>query len=112
MVTYHPGLPNIGGILKELHPLLSISNRCRQAIQDLSMMAFCRPKSLKEYLVLAKLRPLDQEIEGTRGTHKCASRRCDLCNYLIEGDRFSSHTTGTSYTINRGLDCNSRKLFV
>ena len=31
VVTYHPGLPNIGGILRELHPLLSLSNRCKQA---------------------------------------------------------------------------------
>ena len=29
VVTYHSGLPNIGGILKELHPLLSLSNRCK-----------------------------------------------------------------------------------
>ena len=73
-------------------------------------MAFRRPKSLRDYLVRAKLRPLDRETEGTRGTHKCASSRCDVCNYLIVGDRFSSHATGTSYTINRSLDCNSRNI--
>ena len=110
VVTYHPGLPNIGGILKELHPLLSLSNRCKQAIHDLPMMVIRRPKSLKDYLVHAKLRPLDQDFLGTRGTHKCGSRRCDVCNYLIVGDRFSSLTTGTSYTINRGFDCNSRNV--
>lgn len=110
VVTYHPGLPNIGGILRELHPLLHISNRCKQAIQDLPMMAFRRPKSLRDYLLRAKLRSLDREIEVTRGTHKCASSRCDVCNYLVVGDRFSSHATGTSYTINRSLDCNSRNI--
>ena len=110
VVTYHPGLPNIGGILKELHPLLSLSNRCKQAIHDLPMMAFRRPKSLKDYLVHAKLRPLDQDFLVTRGTHKCGSSRCDVCNYLIVGDRFSSLTTDTSYTINRGFDCNSRNV--
>ena len=107
---YHSGLPSIGGMLKELHPLLHLSNTCKQAIQDLPMMAFRRPKSLKDYLVHAKLRPLDQNTEGTRGTHKCASSRCDICNYLIVGDRFSSHGTGTSYTRNRSLDCNSRNI--
>ena len=30
--------------------------------------------------------------------------------YLIVGDRFSSHSTGTSYAINRSLDCNSRNI--
>ena len=54
VVTYHPGLPNIGGILKELHPLLSLSNRCKQAIHDLPMLAFRRPKSLKDCLVRAE----------------------------------------------------------
>ena len=61
-------------------------------------------------LVHAKLRPLDQDFLVTRGTHKCGSSRCDVCNYLIVRDRFSSLTTGTSYTINRGLDCNSRNV--
>ena len=86
VVTYHPGLPNIRGILKELHPLLHFSNRSKQAIQDLPMIAFCRPKSLNGYLVRAKLPLIDQDTEGTRETHKCASSRCDVCNYLIVGD--------------------------
>ena len=77
VVTYHLGLPNIGGILRKLHPLLYISSRCKQAIQDLPVMAFRHPKSLGDYLVCTKLRPLDREIEDTRGTHnKCASSRC------------------------------------
>ena len=97
VVTYHPGLPNIGGILRELHPFLHYSERCN-------------PKSLQDYLVHAKLRPLDQNPSGNRGTHKCTSNRCDVCNYLAVGDRFSSHVTGTSYTVNYRLDCNSRNV--
>ena len=64
VVTYHPGLPNIGGILRELHPFLHYSERCKQAIKDVPMMAFRRPKSLQYYLVRAKLRPLDQNPTG------------------------------------------------
>ena len=86
VVTYHPGLPNIGGIYKELQPLLSLSNRCKQAIHDLPTMAFRCPNSLKDYLVRTKLRPLDQDFLGTRRTHKCASSRYDDCNYLIVGE--------------------------
>ena len=73
-------------------------------------MAFHRPKSLQDYLVRAKLRPLDQNPGGNRGTHKCTSNRCDVCNYLAVGDSFSSHVTGTSYTVNHRLDCNSRNV--
>ena len=83
MVTYHPGLPNIEGILRE-----------STAIKDVPMMAFRRPKSLQDYLVRAKLRPLVQNPGGNRGTHKCTSDRCDVCNYLAVGDSFSSHCYG------------------
>ena len=71
-------------------------------------MAFRCPKSLQDYLVRAKLRPLDQTPRGNRGTHKCTNNRCDVCNYLVVGDIFSSHVTGASYTVNHRLDCNSR----
>ena len=45
---------------------------------------------------------------GSRATHNCASKRCDVCYYLIVGDSFSTHVTSTSYTINHSLDSNSR----
>ena len=61
-------------------------------------------------MVRAKLRPLVQHPGGNRGTHKCTSNRCDVCNYLAVGDSFSSHVTGTSYTVNHRLDCNSRNV--
>ena len=59
------------------------------------MMAFRHSKSLQDYLVRAKLRPLDQNASGNQGTHKCTSNRCDVCNYLAVGDSFSCHVTGT-----------------
>ena len=74
------------------------------------MVTFRRPENLRDYLVRAKLRPLDQNTNGNRGTHKCTSNRCDVCNYLIVGDIFSSHVTGTNYNINHRLDCNSRNV--
>ena len=73
-------------------------------------MAFRRPKSLQDYLVRVKLRPLNQNPSGNQGTHKCTSNRCDVCNYLAVGDSVSSHVTGTGYTVNYWLDCNSRNV--
>lgn len=111
VVTYHPSLPNIGAMLKELQPLLHCSEKCRKAVKEMPMVAFRRPKSLRDYLVHAKLRSTRaEETPGNRGTHKCSSNRCDVCNYLVEGDRFSSNVTGASYTINHQLDCNARNV--
>ena len=97
-------LPNIGGFSKELHPLLQLSDGCNQAVPKVPMMAFRRPKRLQDYLVRAKLRPLNNTNRGNKGTVHGKSRRCDVCNYVIPSSSFTSHTTKTSYTINHQLD--------
>ena len=61
VVTYHPGLPNIGGILRELQPILHCSERRRNAITETPMMAFRRPKNLGDYLVHVKLKPSQKD---------------------------------------------------
>lgn len=57
VVTYHPGLPNNGGMLRDLQPHLLCSDRCRKAIKEIPMMTFQKPKNLGDYLVHAKLKP-------------------------------------------------------
>ena len=89
VVTYHPGLPNIGGILRDLHPILESSDRCKQAINEVPMMAFRRPKSLADYLVRARVNKSPEE-GLQRGTWKCGSGRCEVCNYMDEKDCFVS----------------------
>ncbi|KAJ8037537.1 hypothetical protein HOLleu_18374 [Holothuria leucospilota] len=106
VVTYHPGLPNIGAILKELQPLLHCSDKCRKAVKDIPMMAFRRPKNLANYLVHAKLKPANAE-NTPLGTVKCGDRRCLVCEFLKTGDSFTSKGTNKSYTINFELNCNS-----
>ena len=46
-VTYHPGLPNIGRFLRDLQPVLHSSNRCKNAIKEVPMVAFRKPKSFR-----------------------------------------------------------------
>lgn len=51
VVTFHQALPNIGEILHRLHPVLNSSRRCQSAITQVPIVAFRRPKSLKDILV-------------------------------------------------------------
>ena len=46
VVTYHPRLPDISKILRELHPILESSDRCKNAIKNVPFVAFRKPKSL------------------------------------------------------------------
>ena len=106
VVTYHPRLPDISKILRELHPILESSDRCKNAIKDVPFVAFRKPKSLGDYLVRAKVesrKPRDLVL----GTVECSSRRCEVCKYMDGNSRFKSSHDDKSYSINYNLNCNS-----
>ena len=106
VVTYHPRLPDISRILRELHPILESSERCKNAINSVLFVAFRKPKSLGDYLVRAKV-----DSRGPKqlllGTVKCASRRCEVCMYMDENSHFKSSQDNRVYSINYNLNCNS-----
>ena len=98
--TFHPALPNIAKILHRLQPVLQSSRRCQGAIGQVPMVAFRRPKSLKDILVHSDLKRqiLDKG---------CGDRRCRVCDFLVEGTGFKSRVTGRNFVINFKLNCNS-----
>ena len=106
VVTYHPRLPHISKILRDLHPILESSDRCKNAIKSVPFVAFRKPKSLGDYLVCAKV-----DSHGPRdlvlGTVKCSSRRCEVCKYMDENSHFKSSQDDRRYSINYNLNCNS-----
>ena len=103
---YHPNLPNIGAILRELQPLLHCSDKCKKAVKEVLMVAFRRPKSLGDYLVHTKLKSSDSG-DKPKGTVKCGDRHCHVCEHLKIGESFTSKITGKRYSINFELNCNS-----
>ena len=93
-----PGLPNIGGILRDLHPMLQLSEKCGKAIREIPMLAFRKPKSLKDYLVRAKVQKQRIKAEGSRS---CGSSVCQTCkdeSFLKFGNKFTSNVTGKRTT--------------
>ena len=104
-VTYHPGLPNTGGVLRNLHPVLQLSRRCKEAIPEVPMVAFKKPKSLAQYLVRARF--TEAPKEKAKGTSKCSSKNCQICDYLYLGDSFCNNRNGKEFKIYYNLDCNS-----
>ena len=107
-VTYHPGLPNIVGMLRKLNSVLHSSQRFRDAITEGLMVAFRRLKCLSDYFVRAKFRS-DAKEEIT-GTSRCGSDRCQICNSLCVGKTFRRKTNGKEFRINYNLNCNSENV--
>ena len=95
--TKHPGSvcgdlpswsPHIGGLLQKLHPVFHSSMRCKEAIPQVPMVAYRKPKSLAQYLVRARFtNTLKERIDGTL---KCTSKNCQICKFLCLGNTFCS----------------------
>ena len=48
------------------------------------MVAYRRPKNLKDVLVGAKLKGEDSDLKD-KGMKKCGKSRCQICKYVDEG---------------------------
>ena len=106
VVTYYPRLPDSSKLLRELHPILESSERCKNAIKSVPFVAFRKPKSLRDYLVRAKVDSRSPR-NSLLGTVKCSTRRCEVCNYVDENSYFKSSQDDRRYSINYNLNCNS-----
>ena len=106
VVTYHPWLPDISKILRDLHPILESLKRCKNAINSVPFAAFRKPKSLGDFLVRTKV---DNRVSKNLllGNVKCSSRRCEVCKYMDESSHFKSSQDDRRYSINYNLNCNS-----
>ena len=106
MVTYHLCLPNIGELLYWFQSVLKSSRWCNKAISEVQMVAYREPKCLRDYLVREELKPDSHIITGC--FNSCKGSNCKVCNFLIEGDTFTSYMTKREYKINIRFNRNSK----
>ena len=107
VLDYHPAMANAGRILYKHFPVVTSSDRLRKAIPP-PLVAFRRPKNLKDMLVHSRMR--NKTPGEVRGNFNCRDSRCQLCPNLILGDKFTSTTTGRVFTINQTFDCNAKNV--
>ena len=59
-ITYYPVYRNVRSIMEELHILLTSNEEHKKVFPDVAVVGFRNSKSLKDYLVRAKLPKLDE----------------------------------------------------
>ena len=75
---------------------------------SLPVVGFKRGKSLKDFLVQAKLPQIKAE-EGC--SEKCDGKRFGVCNYISETSDFKDSHGGKTYNIQSNkLNCNSKNV--
>ena len=104
VTTYHPDGPNIKSIIDKHWTIIESSERLQHIFREKPLLAYRRPKNLKDHLVRAKVKTSRGEIPGC---YKCSGRLCNLCNMLKEGETFASRKSGISFNIHRRFDCRS-----
>ena len=97
VVTYHPNLPNFSAITGKFLPLLQISPRLKRIFPEKPIIAYRRPKNLRDLLVRAQLKP--QEFLPILGSSPCESRRCLTCQHIRTGITIHSNCTGKTFNV-------------
>ena len=104
VVTYHPILPTFKSITKRHLSTLHTSERLREAFSLPPLIAFRRPKNLRDFLVRATLTAKTHESPGNR---PCEAARCKTCPILMTTDEFTSHKTGQVFKMKFAASCKS-----
>ena len=69
VVTYHPALNELRGIVKKLHTILEVSEEHRMTFKEQPLVVFKQAPNLKDNLVRAKFPRF--RTEGIRGCFRC-----------------------------------------
>ena len=93
LVTYHPLLNSLYGIIRKNLHLLNMDQRVKQVFSSQRIVFFRSTHKSSSYLVRAKLYPLERRM----GSCKCRCNRCQVCRSITETDMFICNNDQRSY---------------
>lgn len=107
VVEYNPSLPNIGLVINKYWDLLQLSNKAsvNSVHAYKPILAFRRPKNLRDYLVRSSFADRTHHFSQT-----CDRRRCSNCKNIIKADVFTSNSTQESFKMRYSTDCTSQNV--
>ena len=104
VLTFHPALNIVFNVLKSAHRFIEKSPTLKAVLPKPPRVAFRNPKTLRDKLVISKIRENDEE---ERGNFPCGHSNCEICKILEPGKEFKSTVTGEVFKMNFHFDCNS-----
>ena len=103
-IVYHPVLRDSRKTLDNVHLLLTTDKNHRDVFQEIPLIGFRNAKSLKDYLIRAKLPKENVSL----GCFHCKKTNCEICNLIEESTTFTDKDHTKEYKIRQGpLNCNS-----
>jgi predicted GIY-YIG superfamily endonuclease len=92
ILTYHPDNPKVGKIIANHWPTVQSSDILNLILPNKPVVAYRRPKNLKDILVRAKLTPIASQNQPSQ-SGPCGDKRCKTCQHMIETKTFTSTVT-------------------
>ena len=108
VITYHPSLNNLPAVLTKHFPILHTSKKLNNALPNPPMVAFRRPRNLKDLLVHARISTPSPSLPA--GNSPCKGKNCKCCAEIVTCNKFSSTTTSRTYNIRSEMTCKSSNL--
>ena len=104
--TYHPLLRELSNIIRSNLNWLYADDEVKKLFSLGTMVLFRSARKVSSYIVRAKPSPLVRDI----GSCKCAKKRCQVCQSVVETDSFTSTSTEKTYNINHQFNCSDKCL--
>ena len=106
-IFYYPAFQNVRSIMEELHILLTPNKEHQKVFPDVPVVGFRNGKSLKDYLVTAKL----SKLEESGRCEPCRKQTYLVCDSTSTTTTFTTEACQETFEIQKGpLNCNFEKL--
>ena len=103
-ITYHPAFQNLNKTLRKNHAILAYDKKHQEVFKEIPIIGFRKGKCLKDFLVRAKVQPLERESGSCAKCLKC-DKRCQMS--LRSGTIFTDKKGNTHSIRVPNLHCNS-----
>ena len=105
VMHFHPALSGVGKIINDLWPVLQSSEDMRRIFREKPVVAFRRPRNLRDSIVRSKVKRMNS---SNRGMKKFRKSRCQICRFVEERNAFEGEHR--SYRINFTFGCDSKEV--
>ena len=108
-VLYDPRLPSIPAIVnRHYRSMVSNDNHLAEVFPKPPLVAFRRPKNIREMIIKAKVTSSITRASRTQvGLKKCTNVSCITCPYIIPGKVVKSHASNVRVEVNTAVTCNT-----
>ena len=104
LLAVYPILPSFHLTTKCHLSILHASEKLRRASEHSPLIAFRRPRNLRDLLVRTTLTAM---LHESHGNYPCGASKCKTCPILMVTDEFSSHTTEKVFKVKFRASCKS-----